>query len=267
MPKKSTMPARRRGKIKKNNLKIGIIFSVLISFLILLSLFVKVINVLQQGKYDSNYPFSLRVISGKDMAFLSVSEKERKIAILKVTGLDKQEPLSLPSEGEVSANSLPTSNVSSFFRSLLGNKKVESNLTIVDMLRLYLFSRSIDSKDVTIENISKAVHPSDKAESSLFLDQKIVLEDKRIEVVNATGVYGVGGSVAKLLTNLGANVVFVSTSDKNEKESAIYFHGEKGYTVKRLERVLGFKPLKRAGESISDITVRIGQNSLKSIDQ
>lgn len=258
---------KKRGKVKKNNLKIGIIFSVLISLLILLSLFVKVINVLQQGKYDSNYPFSLRVISGKDTAFLSVLEKEKKIAILKVAGLDKQEPLLFPSEGEVSVNSLPTSNVSSFFRSLLGNKKVESNLTIVDILRLYLFSRSIDSKDVTIENISKAVHTSDKAAGSLFLDQEIVLEDKRIEVANATGVYGVGNNVAKLLTNLGANIVFVSTADKNEKESAIYFHGEKGYTVKRLERVLGLKTLKREGESISDITVRIGQDSLKSINQ
>lgn len=258
---------KKRGKVKKNNLKIGIIFSVLISLLILLSLFVKVINVLQQGKYDSNYPFSLRVISGKDTAFLSVSEKEKKIDILKVAGLDKQEPLLFPSEGEVSASSLPTSNVSSFFRSLLGTKKVESNLTIVDILRLYLFSRSIDSKDVTIENISKAVHANDKAAGSLFLDQEIVLEDKRIEVVNATGVYGVGNNVAKLLTNLGANIVFVSTADKNEKESAIYFHGEKGYTVKRLERVLGLKTLKREGESISDITVRIGQDSLKSINQ
>ncbi len=250
------MPKKSR-KAKKNNLKIGIIFSILILLLILLSLFGKIVSVIQQGKYDSNYPFSLRVVSGRDAAFLSVFPREEKIVILKVEGAQAlEESLPLPWEGEISASSLPDSNVSSFFRSHLQN--TETNLTIIDMARLYLLTKSVDSEDIII---------TDKLTASLFLDEALAAEDKRIEVVNATGVYGVGNRVAKLITNLGGNVVFVSTADKDEKESVIYFEGEKGYTVKRLGRVLGYKTLEQRGKSISDITVRIGQDSIESISK
>ena len=261
------MPKKAR-KVKKNNLKIGIIFSVLIVSLILLSLFGKIINLLQQGKYDSNYPFSLRVVSGKDTAFLSFSSRDKEIIYLKVTGAqDMRESLPFPSEGEVTSGSLPPSEISSFFTSMLGNEKIDTNLTVIDIARLYFLSKSISSGNVTSESVSASDSASDRELARLFLDGDIVDEDKRVEVVNATGAYGVGNNVAKLLANLGANVVFVSTADKDEKESAIYFRGKEGYTVKRLKRILGFKTLLQEEESISDITVRIGQDSLKSINQ
>ncbi|MEX2012913.1 MAG: LytR C-terminal domain-containing protein [Candidatus Levyibacteriota bacterium] len=261
------MPKKAR-KVKKNNLKVGIIFSVLIVTLILLSVFGKIVNVLQQGKYDSNYPFSLRVVSGKETAFLSISPKEKEIAYLRITGAkDMQDVLPFPSEGEITASFLPSSKIPDFFRSLLGSKENETNLTVIDIARLYFTSKSVSPENVTVKNVSATEAADDKEIGSLFLDRGIVAEDKRVEVVNATGVYGVGNSVAKMLTNLGANVIFVSTADKDEKESVIYFHSEKGYTVNRLIRILGFKTLKREGESISDITVRIGQDSIESIDQ
>ncbi|MEX2007674.1 MAG: LytR C-terminal domain-containing protein [Candidatus Levyibacteriota bacterium] len=260
---------KKRIKVKKDNLKVGIIFSVVIALLIGFSLIGKLASVLEQGKYDDNYPMSLKVEGKYGVQFLSIFPKEHEISVLNVSGgREVSESLAIAPEAEVIAGALSVepSDTSSFFHAILRNEEVKTNLTAVDKFRLYLLSKSIAGEDVTVEDVSVSGEAADKIISSLFSDSGITSEGLRVEVVNATGVYGIGNKVARIISNIGTDVVFVSTADNTEEECVIYYQDDKTYTVKRLARTLGFRTVKNAKRTISDITVVIGENGLKSIN-
>lgn len=261
------MPKKTR-KSRTNNIKIGILFSTLIVLLIAFSIIGKMVYVFGQSKYDDSYPFSLKINSEKSVQLLSIYPKQNKIVLLNISDPKKDEDLLaiMPYEGLVSKaqKEVNPGDIPSFFLSLI-NGKADANLTIVDMLRMYLFSKTVSQDDILVSDISSLSEAEiDKAVLISFTDPTIISEDLRIEVVNATGVYGVGNNMAKLLTSLGANVIFVSTADDVEKNSIIYYTDDKNYTVRRFERVLGFETVVNKQKAISDVTVRIGQDSLKS---
>ncbi|MBI2195570.1 MAG: LytR C-terminal domain-containing protein [Candidatus Levybacteria bacterium] len=258
---------RKRGKAKKNNLRVGIVFSALIALLIAFSLIGKLASIWEQGKYDDNYPLLLKVESKKGVQFLSIFPKGHTISLLNVSGdKDVSRSLAIPGEAELFANEpVKASDISSFFRATMGSN-VKTDLTPIDKLRLYLFSKSVKVTDVKEGSVSASDETADRAIASLFSDSTLNLEGLRVEVVNATGAYGVGNFVARLLSNIGTNVVFVSTADKTQEESVIYYQRDKVYTVKRLERALGLKAVKSTKTSISDITVQIGRQSLGSLN-
>lgn len=255
------MPKKR--KVKKNNFKIGIIFSAIIVLLISLSLVGKFASLVNQSKYDDKYPFYLEVESNHGAQFLSFFPKQQKISLLNVGSKTKSSSV-IPKEAAISADSLKVEpgNIPSFFLSLFGNKKIKTTLTAIDMTRLYLFSKTVDREDITIRNIDSLQNAAvDEIVIALFHDPVIESEGLRVQVVNATGDYGVGNKTARLLTGMGVNVVFVSTADRNEKESAVYYAGDKTYTVERLARVLGYKTAEIKQKTIADIMIQLGEDS------
>ncbi len=255
------MPAGRQGKAKKNSLKIGIIFSAVIICLLAFSLLGKLFFIIGQSKYDDGYPLSIKVESSRQQ-LLEISPREGKISLLNLN--IESSVLELPVEAQVTiAKPIDQKDISSFFLSLMKDRAAKTNLTSIDLVRLYLFAKTVAQSDINSQTISNTVGPAtDKIVASLFKDPRIASEGLRVEVVNATGVYGVGNRVAKLLTNLGANIVFVSTADNTEKNSVLYYMGSKTYTVQRFERVLGIKAVLSKEKSISDIMVRVGENSV-----
>lgn len=262
------MPKKTR-KVKKNNLKIGIIFSAIILILIGLSLAGKLFFLLGQGKYDDNYPFSIKVTTNTSTQYLSISPKQHKVNILTFGKVALPAALQIPQDAQISGNPVlvTASSISSYFASILSDKKIKTNLTSVDISRLYVFSKTLSQSDVTMQSVSALDEKVDKIISSAFSDPTIVSEDLRVEIVNATGAYGVGNSAAGLLTHIGANVVFVSTADSTESKSVIYYTGSKSYTAQRIARVLGFKLVESKQKTISDIEVRVGQDSKDFIDK
>lgn len=259
------MPKKRK-KNKRSNLKIGIIFSAVIVFLVAVSLLSKLIFLFGQSRYDDNYPFYLKVDSGNSVQFIVVFSKQHKINILNFK--NSSAFYFIPHDGEISKS--PTlaqpDSVSSFFLPLLKEKSIKTNLTAIDEGRLYLFSKTVSKDDITNQTIASPREDSDKIISQAFSDPAIVSEDLRVEVVNATGVYGVGNNVAKFLSDIGANVVFVSTADNIQKQSLIYYTGGKSYTVGRLSKLLGFKASRNDKKTISDVIIQIGQDSQKLAD-
>ena len=68
MPRKRTQHDN-----KQNNIALGILFSAAIIFLIGISLFGKVVNLFQKGKYDNSYPFSLKIQNSQKNQFVYLS--------------------------------------------------------------------------------------------------------------------------------------------------------------------------------------------------
>lgn len=260
------MPRKSR-KAKPNNLRVGLLFVSLVVFLIVLSLFGKMILVLKQSKYDGNYPFYLEISSNKERQVLSFFPKQSKISILNVQDLNALLPVPIEAKITKTPKIATAKNLSSFLTLLLENKDVKTDITSIDIVRLYWLSKTIGSDNIAVSTlpVSSDAAIEDKIIYTLFSDPLIISDDLRIEVVNATGVYGVGNRVARLLSNIGVNVVFVSTADKVEKQSVIFYTDDLGYTAKDLSRILGFEVIQNKQKSISDIKIQIGQDSLDSI--
>jgi hypothetical protein len=97
-----------------------------------------------------------------------------------------------------------------------------------------------------------------------IFDEKLVNEGLSLGVLNATGVEGVAGSVARRLSNLGAEVRLVSNSDQ-QAQSEIWVKDKgliKSYTVESLLRDLKIKTVKVSDidEYRSDVVVIMGQD-------
>lgn len=256
------MPSKNRKKQKHNNIALGILFSVIIIFLIAISFLGKAFSEFQKGKYDNSYPFSIRVENNNGFQFVYIHPDENKISLLDVEKSDDLDIAQLPQDIKTATdNPLAPKDLTNFFGDL-NDKDIKTNLTTIDVARIFLLSKSIKEEDIKTYKISSLSDlSSDKIISEIFSDPKIVSEDLRIEVVNATGVYGVGNEVARLLTNLGANVIFVKTANEINDVSNIYYANSKKYTLLRFEKLLGFPSLKTEGKSISDIQIVIGKDA------
>lgn len=261
------MPKKRIKKFNKNNLKIGIIFFAVIFLLLAFSFIGKIFSVVKMDRFDENFPFVLSIEEKNGVnQFACIYPKQHQISILDVNKASSSSYFAIKDDARVFSDSLriDSLNSSSFFIKLLKNEKnLKTNLTVIDVVRLAILSKAIEAGNVRSQKIDAGLEEAQKNKiiSSLCLDSDIVSEGLRIEVVNATGVYGVGNRVAQIISNIGGNVVFVSTADNEMEKSVIYYGDDKTYTLKRLSRVLGFTVIKSNTKSISDIKVQVGKDS------
>lgn len=218
-------------------------------------------------RFDESFPFILS-IEGKNGAsqLACIYPKQHQISIIEIGQALSGSSLAIKDDARVFSDSLriDSLNPSLFFTKLLKDgKNLKTNLTPIDIVKLLIVSKTIGVKNVRVQKMDTNLEDTEKNKiiSSLCLDPDIVSEGLRIEVVNATGVYGVGNKVAQIISNFGGNVVFVSTADKVEEKSVIYYGGDKSYTLQRLSRTLGFSAIKDNTKSISDIRVQIGKDS------
>ena len=142
------------------------------------------------------------------------------------------------------------------------------NLTVIDALRLFLFSRSVSKSSVYERELSQNFNEREKSTiiTLSFTDPTIYKENKSIEIKNATSVSGLGTRLATLITNIGGNVILVSNSEKYDNKSRIIYSGEDSYTVNKLSRFLGFPKQKADIKGISDVIIIIGADKIKSLN-
>ncbi len=258
----------RRKRSKKNNIGIAISFFVIVILFIFVSFLGKAFSYLSQSKFDDRYPFTLSIESSKGLAIASLFSKQHSISILEVSGKTSNAPsqlFAIPIEGRIKVYSLQfdPKHPSSFFLNLMLKRvKYETNLTMLDIARAVLFTKTVDANNIHVQNISVGEPNAvkDKVVSALFSDPDIVSENLRIEVVNATGVSGLGNRIGRFVSNIGGNIVFVSTSDTVDVKSEIYYFDKKSYTVDRLSKVLSLPAIKISQKTISDVTIRVGKD-------
>ncbi|KKQ29054.1 MAG: hypothetical protein US43_C0009G0001, partial [Candidatus Levybacteria bacterium GW2011_GWA1_37_16] len=99
----------------------------------------------------------------------------------------------------------------------------------------------------------------------LASDTSIEKDHQTIRIINGTEVIGLGNRLARLITNMGGDVIIVATSDSLIKKSSILYIDKKTYTVERLQKVLGYEVAKEENNAISDITIVIGEDKLNSL--
>jgi hypothetical protein len=253
-----------------SNTKIAVIFFVFIIFIIGISLTFKFIAVLKSGQLNDSRSFSIGMSDGRNAQLVILSRDSKSITVFKLTGIKAEEAgrtLRAPIDSFVTSDSLDLNQkINSLFLALITNyKKLKTNLTIVDLLRINLFVRSIPQNSINImvvKNMNKLT--LDKAVNRLIADSFIEKDNQTIQIINGTSISGFGNRLAGLITNMGGNVIIVATENSPVKKSSISYIDKKSYTVERLHKVLGYDVIKRTGSGMADITITIGEDSAGS---
>jgi len=142
----------------------------------------------------------------------------------------------------------------------------KSNLTILDKFRVLLFAKNVSINNKTIEQISLSNQTPNLNTiiATALNDQNISSENITIQIINATNVSGLGQRLGKILTNMGANVVDVASSEKTQQKSTIAYYGNDSYTLDRLQKFLGVTASKLNKQTIADIVITIGNDNAKT---
>lgn len=271
-----SLPAGRQGS---KNLRTAYGFFAVFFILIFVSIFLKFALVVRDSKFDGQNRFTVEVSSrgagisrlvgqNDSVKVLSFSPKNKSIAILRIEGdvPNIVRFLEIPIDGRLESNlsfskkSMGSDLTKTFFN--LGG--LETNLTFIDISKLIFFTKTVEQSEIFEKELSSQ---SSKGEiqsivSNFFIDPGIVEERKSMEVINATDVPGLGNRVANLVSNMGGNVILVSTSQSTQERSEVQYTQERSYTVKKLSQVLGFKTVKKNTSSISDVIIIIGKDAL-----
>lgn len=265
-----------RKKIEKssaNNTKIAFFFVVFILGVFFVSFLLKAIFILNKSKFDGRNHFVINISNNKDVEFLSLSPKNHTLAILKLKGdfknMDFKKYLAIPADSFLYSETLDLNKDSTYIfgNILLNYGRAKTDLTIVDVFRIFLYARGILASDIYQKDVSTSLSSLevDKIVLRYAKDDRIDEENKSIEIVNGTDVVGLGNRLARLITNMGGEVVLVSTSDKLQKDSLVLYTGKKTYTVQKLGDILNFKTSATEGNSIADIKIIIGEDIISKI--
>lgn len=244
---------------------------------IAVSFFIKAIQVISKSTFDGNYIFTIRV-DKPPLYIISFIPSKRGIAMAKIL-LDKNaknidtkkigQRIKIPIDGYVAFSLQEKNDIDKdIFSMLLRYNSLDTNLTLYDVFQLWWFAKSVPSHNIvktqltiTKDGIDETPTVS-KTLSKFFGDQAIIDEKLSIQIINATGEAGFGARLARMITNMGGNVIIVSTADEISNTSQISYYGEPSYTLERLERLLAFPRAQMSIPGIADIVIILGSDSV-----
>jgi len=254
-----------------SNTKIAIVFFAFLIFIIGISLVFKVVAVIRQGQFDDSKRFTLAINDGKSTEVMSLSPGLKNIVIFKLN--DNVRPaeagvlLEIPIDGFIAFESLDLNQKtdSLFIKTILNYTGLKTNLTIIDLFKLVLFTRTIPESSIDVKTVGDASGLElDKIVGHLASDTFIEKDNQTIQIINGTDVNGLGNKLARVVTNMGGDVIIVATGNKPRKKSVIQYIDKKTYTVERLQKVLGYEVVEETDNAISDITIIIGEDKINS---
>ncbi len=263
----------RKAKTKKNNFNIGVVFFALFFSLVFMSLLIKFIVIYKNSTFDGLHRKTVAFYQGEGIKVLSFSPQNKSISLLNVKENIKPEDISsylrIPVETVIVDKSLDIRKTNIFLNLLgvlLKHKNKSSELTFIDIIRLMLFTRSVPSESIYEKDLVEGsdIARKDYVSSTLFADTAISNDKKRVEIINATEISGFGNRMADALSNLGADVVLVITSEKVEDRSRIYYYGEKTYTISRLSSMFRYPTELAREKSLADVIIILGRDSIST---
>lgn len=263
------------------NLTLLFVFCYAVLVFLFFSLFYKVIQIAGQSTFDSRHRFTI-AIQTTPLHIFTVNPVKKSASVMiisvspknfgsKVTGDNIGKLLKIPVDGviKIEKNIYNNNIEKELFTTILRYNSVQTKLTIFDVFGLWWFVKAIPahatgSEEFMITIKNGAIEESGrnaKQVSQLFVDDALQEEKLSIQIINGTGVSGFGSRLAKLLTNMGGNIIIVSTADLEIATSEIAYYGKESYTLSRLALLLSYpvKPLYSPG--IADVIITLGKDS------
>lgn len=264
------MPRQRKNHGK--TLTLGFLFAAAIILLIVFSFIIKTVILVQKSKFDGYHRFTIGVF-GNTMEVVSFSPQTSSISIVdlgKTKNMQLLRSLEIPIDAAIYFPTLDFKQnnvISQLWNILLRPGIFKKGFTSIDILRLIFFSKALGSKQIHFVNIPLG-STNNQIQSDIgsdFVYPSIVRDGDTIQVVNGTQVSGLASRLSIFISNMGGNVVLVSTDTQNVRDSEIIYSGKSDYTVNKLSKVLGFKKISSITNNIADVTILIGEDSVKDL--
>lgn len=256
------MKTAKKEKIK--SISLAFYFGLLVLLIIIISVSFKAFDVIRKSKFDGSNRFTIAVLNNKNVDLVTVSPSEGKqanIHIIDAKSFDSLDSFSIPVDVYVKTDSgFNSESKLIFLKMLLSKRRLESNLNVLDLLKLSVYSLGVSSENFSHDDMKISDNQAlSSLSSSGFIDQAISSEKISVQVTNATQIGGLGNNVAGIITNLGGNVVLVNSSKDSQEKSVIYYKQE-SYTVKKIAEILNIETAKKKVNSISDVVIIIGKD-------
>ncbi len=265
---------KKKQDIQENkSLKKAAIFLGVVILLVMLSVIFRIFSVVKDSSFNGKDRFTISVVVSSDKAHIvSFNPKDKTVSRVYVSGDRKRispgRILGVPVDGELELkrDDLKFNSGSSILTYALTHPEtVKKGLNSYDLLRLYIFTRSLASGSYLEESVSTTDNSMnlDRIALKLMADGNILNEQKSIEIVNGTSINGLGKRLERIFQNSGGNVVAVSNSPTVIKKSKIYIFNEYSYTYERIQKLLDYPSDIVNRREIADIKVVIGLDGIR----
>src|SRR6185369_54780 len=200
-----------------NSIKTFFIYAAVVFFFILISLTLKAILIMQDSRVDGKNQFILGVVSNQTVKEILVFHPSEKTAlIIRLQGKDLRlssagKTLGIITDAKVeTVSDLPMVDPAATMRAIAFHYySLKTNLTIFDAVRLLIFSQKLS--------------PNNQTTKEIVLSKDMFSADVSIQIINASGTPGIGKRLEIALTDLGCNVISVTTARDNQKSSKMQF--------------------------------------------
>jgi hypothetical protein len=257
------------------SLKTFYLYATAVIVVILVSLVIRGIVLYQQNLFNPSRHFTLAVTQkGSVKEIISFNPQIPAVSLLKIT--DKQVPYAslaeeygIPSDGYVElddSSAVTTDTTALTWYAFLHSATLHTNLTFFDTARLFMLSKNVatnneSTTDIALKNQSTQTNTQIM---QALTDPDISSESISIQIINASNISGMGQRLGKILTNMGANVVDVSSSQTVQKETAMAYFGDTSFTLDHLKKLLQVTPKKLTTQPIANIVITIGTDQAKT---
>lgn len=254
------------------SLKTFFLYALVVFVVIVVALLIKLFYLVQQSKFDDKHHFTIALVRNEKVEkILGIDPSTNSVSLLDIKG----EKISRSQLGETLAvapnatiqitDDFPQENDFTKIMTDIAWRYsfVKSDITIYDISKLIFASKSVPLANKTTEQLqlpNKEIL-TDKVISDLFTDETLLSERVSIQIINASEVPGMGKRLERVLSNMGANVVAVSTAGTSEKTSKIQYFGEETYTLQRIKDLLHFSSSSLEKQTIAKIVITIGADS------
>jgi len=241
----------------------------------LLSIFFKVFRIIDQHKLKGD-SYNILYLSNDAYAMqFNTREKVMNVVLIKNAGnqLSKNSRiknsliLGIPFDGMIDSKD----NLDLFF----SNKKIMSlilsgggnlnNLNEFDIAKIY-FGYKFSGLKKTIKTINDIEDEGaiEQYASDFFINKNIFNNKSSLEVVNSTGVNGLGSLVSQMLKNEGYNVVSVTSRAASSGGSKIVNRTIDSAYFKKLAIFFNLPEQKEEGIAVADITIILQNDWVKN---
>ena len=274
---------RKKGqKGSRYGLKPLILFALVVLFLFLLSLIVKTAALIKVSKFDSSHSFYLEIDKSYNLSdgfeIIGFAPDRGSVSVLDVRAKKGLPPLQsapqsvgIPIDARIIfksrndyLNFSQNPKIDSRMFYLLSHRNYEAlGITPIDLFRLWIYTLGVKADNTAFKRIKLplAREKLDQLVSLMFADYSLSLKKESIEIINDTNISGLAARLARVIINIGADVVMVSSQTANSASSISYF-GKRTYTVDRLHALFGYKLIKMPKPGIADIIINIGASGI-----
>ena len=257
------------------SLKTVFIYAGIVLFFVFVSFAIKTFFVIQHSKYDGQHTFTIVIAKNHKVGeLIAFNPSTPSFSLLHIVSGDVPlvsygKLLAVAADGTVDSNEdIPygTKVTTTMLYLLLHFNSIKTNLTLYDIGRLLLLSKNVSETDKKIKDIQLPVEDieQDKINTSLFTDDTLSSENTSIQIINATDMPGIGKRLERVITNIGGNVVAVSTAQTKENVSKIQSSNNETYTIKKLKNLFKFPVTKPDNPAVGNITIIIGEDNVNT---